>query len=111
MSQRRPRAKDPPPGGFSGKRPSGFVAPRSQTAAGMLLPVRKHLVAPRHPAFCPKTGSLRILKQALMTFSRLATPRKLSESFPVEYAKKSVDHRHHRTGRLVSGGIAFVQGL
>src|SRR5579859_6333097 len=35
-SQRRPRAKDPPPGGFSGKRPSGFVAPRSQTAAGML---------------------------------------------------------------------------
>src|SRR5260370_847196 len=29
------------------------------------LPVRKHLVAPRHPAFCPKTGPLRILKQAL----------------------------------------------
>ncbi len=33
-SQRRPRIKDPPPGGFSGKRPSGFVAPRSQTAGG-----------------------------------------------------------------------------
>jgi hypothetical protein len=33
--------------------------------AGMLVPVRKHLVAPRHPAFCSKTGPLRILKQAL----------------------------------------------
>src|SRR6266571_8942922 len=26
------------------------------------------LVAPRHPAFCPKTGPLRILKQALIPF-------------------------------------------
>src|SRR5713226_981881 len=27
------------------------------------------LVAPRHPAFCPKTGPLRILKQALIPFT------------------------------------------
>jgi hypothetical protein len=35
-AQQRPRAKGPPPGGFSRKRPPGFVAPRSQTATGML---------------------------------------------------------------------------
>ena len=33
--QRRPRPKDQPPGGFSRKWPSGFLAPRSQTAAGL----------------------------------------------------------------------------
>src|SRR5712692_5341385 len=32
------------------------------------------LVAPRHPAFCPKTGSLRILKQALRENVRLCSP-------------------------------------
>src|SRR6185437_9916085 len=33
-SQRRPQAKDPPPGGFSRKRPSGFVAPQSKIHQG-----------------------------------------------------------------------------
>ena len=37
-SQRRPPAKDPPPGGFSRKRPAGFVARRSQIPVGMLPP-------------------------------------------------------------------------
>src|SRR5712692_1881314 len=31
------------------------------------------LVAPRHPAFCPKTGRLRILKQALRENLRLSS--------------------------------------
>src|SRR5713101_9721774 len=31
------------------------------------------LVAPRHPAFCPKTGPLRILKQALRENLRLSS--------------------------------------
>ena len=43
-SQRRPPAKDPPPGGFSRKRPARFVARRSQTPAGMLPP---HACIPR----------------------------------------------------------------
>jgi hypothetical protein len=33
-SQRRPRAKDPPPGGFSRKSPSGRVAPQSKIHEG-----------------------------------------------------------------------------
>src|SRR6266849_11067686 len=33
-SQRRPRTKDPPPGGLSRKRPSGFVAPQSKIHQG-----------------------------------------------------------------------------
>ena len=37
-SQRRPPAKEPPPGGFSRKRSAGFVTRRSQTPAGMLPP-------------------------------------------------------------------------
>ena len=37
-SQRRPKTKDPPPGGFSRSRPSGFVAPQSKTHKGNGLP-------------------------------------------------------------------------
>ena len=37
-SQRWPPAKDPSPGGFSWKRPAGFVARRLQTPADMLPP-------------------------------------------------------------------------
>jgi tRNA synthetase class II (F) len=36
-SQRRPQAKDLPPGGFSGKRLSGFVAPQSKIHPDILL--------------------------------------------------------------------------
>ncbi len=58
--QRRLRQKDPPPGGFSRKRLSGFVAP-SVTARWGDAPS----AAPRHTAFSSKTGPHGILKQAL----------------------------------------------
>src|SRR6266446_6486814 len=58
MSQRRPRTKDPPPGGFSRKRPSGFVAPQSQIHQG-------YSPSSRLPAFSPKTAPLVVSKQAL----------------------------------------------
>src|SRR5580658_406853 len=38
MSQRRLHPKATPPEGFLSKRPTGFVARRSQTATGMLPP-------------------------------------------------------------------------
>ena len=47
-SQRRPPAKDPPPGEFSRKRSAGFVARRSQIPAGM-LPLRSCI--PPKPQF------------------------------------------------------------
>ncbi len=87
-----PRTKDPPPGGFAGRRPPGFVDPQSKTHPGVFSGARAEALAPRQPAVSPHTAPRAMVRQALN--QRIHNEN--SYSFPKPVARSPELQAHSR---------------
>jgi hypothetical protein len=137
MNQRRPKSKDPPPGlpavagakagGFSGKRPSGVVAPQSKTHQGY-FPSSRLAIRPfpgkQHPSdfsdrLCGRRDARRYRKMGATLIAlafptmrpfRCASGRRARNFFPDVFSKQAL-RRMRRSEKgacgLLGGGYAF----